>query len=93
METDIQITVARGVTRVTYRGIVQFDRTTEMLRNIAPIASSNGRPLVLFDIREAEDPNYHTSAISPAEVVCDARANDRRDGFRGALAAGRNNSI
>ena len=63
MPADIQITFELGIIRVTYRGEAQFDLTTKMLRNVARIAAENKSKLLLFDIREAEDRNYHTDAI------------------------------
>lgn len=63
MAPDIRITFELGIIRVAYRGEAQFDLTTQMMRDVARIAAENKSKLLLFDIREAEDRNYHTDAI------------------------------
>lgn len=63
MTTNIQITEEPGYTRVVYRGLIQYDLTTEMLRKVAQIASKSQRPLVLFDIRDADYRHYHANII------------------------------
>jgi len=67
MATDFQITVELGIIRVVYRGEVQFDRTTEMLRKVGRIALENQSAMLLIDAREAEDGEYHVSAIRHTE--------------------------
>lgn len=67
MNPDIQITVESGITRVTYRGEVHFEDSTEMLRKVGRIASENQSTKLLFDVREARDRQYHVSAIRHAE--------------------------
>lgn len=67
MNPDIQITKGQGITRVTYRGTARFDLTTEMIREVALIGFKNQSKLLLVDIREFVDPEYHVSTIKHAE--------------------------
>lgn len=64
---DITITTEPGIVRVVYRGKVEFDVTTEMLRNVAKVASESNASSLLFDIREADYKRYHLQAITHAE--------------------------
>ena len=63
MTTKIQISEEPGFTRVVCSGLVQYDLTTEMLRKVARIASKSQKPLVLFDIRDADYRHYHANII------------------------------
>ena len=67
MATDIQILPEQGVIRVIYRGAVLYHQTVEMLRQVAGIAAGSARPLVLFDIRDADYENYQVNTIRHAE--------------------------
>jgi len=67
MPTDIQVTVEPELIRVVYRGKVEIDATTEMLRKVARIASESQRKLLLFDIREADYRGYYVGTIKHAE--------------------------
>jgi len=60
---DIRITAEPGVVRVVYRGKVEFDLTTGMLRDAANMASENNTSSLLFDIRDADYRGYHLEAI------------------------------
>jgi hypothetical protein len=71
MTTDIQITVEQGITRVVYRGQMQFDVTTEMLRKVGRIAAENLSVMLLIDVREAGEGQYHVNAIRHAEQAHD----------------------
>jgi hypothetical protein len=46
-----------------YRGKVEIDATTEMLRKVGRIASENQIQLLLFDVREADYRNYFVETI------------------------------
>lgn len=67
MNPDIQITTGQGITRVRYRGTAQSDLTTEMIREVALIGFKNQSKLLLVDISESVDPEYHVNAIKHAE--------------------------
>jgi hypothetical protein len=67
MKREIQITPQGGIIRVTYRGDVQYDATTEMLREVAAIAARTGSKLLLIDVREANYRDYHVGTIRHAE--------------------------
>jgi len=56
-----------GIIRVIYRGKVEFDLTTKMLREVATIASKDNTRLVLIDIRDADYKRYHLQSIKHAE--------------------------
>jgi hypothetical protein len=58
-----------GITRVVYRGDVNFDVTTEMIRKVGRTAMENRSSLLLFDIREAGEGEYHASAIKHTELA------------------------
>ena len=66
---DMQITVEQGITRVLYRCEVEFNRTTEMLREVGRIALENQSAMLLFDVREAGEGPYHVSAIRHTEQL------------------------
>jgi len=65
--TDIHISMEAGIIRVIYRGKVEFDLTTKMLREVATIASKDNTRLVLIDIRDADYKRYHLQSIKHAE--------------------------
>jgi len=65
--TDIRITTEAGIVRVTYRGKVEFDLTTKMLRDVAKIAVEDNTRLVLIDIRDADYKLYHLESLKHAE--------------------------
>jgi len=67
MTQDIQITMEEGLVRVTYRGIVEYGATTEMLRKVGQLAAERQVRLVLFDIRDADYSNYSTATLRHAE--------------------------
>jgi hypothetical protein len=69
MPADIQITFELGIIRVTYRGVAQFDLTTGMLRDVARVAAENDSKLLLLDVREGENRNYHADAISHTQLA------------------------
>ena len=64
---DIKITAEDGIVRVVYRGKVEFDLTTEMLREVAGMAMKNNASSLLFDIRDADYTHYHVEAIEHTE--------------------------
>jgi len=65
--TDIKITAEAGIVRVVYRGKVEFDLTTKMLRDVARIATQGNTRLVLIDIRDADYRLYHLESVKHAE--------------------------
>ena len=67
MNREIKITPERELVRVTYRGQVEYEATTEMLRNVAAIAAEMRSRSLLFDIREANYRDYHFGTIRHAE--------------------------
>jgi len=67
MPTDISISVEHGVTRVLYRGKVRIEDTTQMLRNVGQIAAGMPKPMLLFDIREADYRDYYAGTLQHAE--------------------------
>ena len=64
---DVRITTEAGISRVVYRGKVEFDVTTKMLRDVARIASKDDTRLLLIDIRDADYRFYHLESIKHAE--------------------------
>jgi len=64
---DIQISSEGGIVRVTYRGVVEYGATTDMLRKVAQIAGEHQVKLVLFDIRDADYENYAVATVRHAE--------------------------
>jgi len=64
--TDIRITTEAGIIRVVYRGKVQFELTTKMLRDVASIASKEDARRLLIDIREADYKFYHFESLKHA---------------------------
>ena len=64
---NIQITAEPGIIRVVYRGKVEFDLTTQMLRDVARMASANNTSSLLFDIRDADYARYYLEAVKHAE--------------------------
>jgi len=67
MTPDIQIAADRGIVRVTYRGDVEYEATTEMLRRVGRMAADMQTGLLLFDIREANYAYYHLGTLKHAE--------------------------
>jgi hypothetical protein len=67
MAMDIQIMAEGEIIRAVYRGKLQFDLATEMLRKVAQIASDNQSRLLLFDIRSADYQDYSVGALKHAE--------------------------
>lgn len=67
MNQDIKITPEAGIVRVTYRGVAQYDVTTEMLRKVAALAAQTRCTRLLFDIREANYRDYHLGTIRHVE--------------------------
>ena len=67
MAPDIQITVALGVIRAVYRGVVKYDVTAEMLREVARLSSEAKTKLLLFDIRGADYRHYYVESIKHAQ--------------------------
>jgi len=65
--TEVRITAQAGVIRVVYRGKVEFDLTTKMLRDVVRLSAESNTRLVLIDIREADYRLYHLEAIKHAE--------------------------
>jgi len=64
---NIQITAEPGIIRVVYRGKVEFDLTTQMLRDVARMASANNTSSLLFDIRDADYARYYLEAVKHTE--------------------------
>src|SRR4029078_6021956 len=64
---DVRITTEAGIIRAVYRGKVEFDVTTKMLRDVARIASKDDTVLLLIDIRDADYRFYHLESIKHAE--------------------------
>jgi hypothetical protein len=67
MTADTQITVEPELIRVVYRGKVEIDATTEMLRRVGQLAAEHQIQLLLFDLRTADYRNYYVGAIQHAE--------------------------
>ena len=67
MLPDIRIAVENGIVRVTYRGDVEYEATTEMLRSVGRIAAERKIDSLLFDVREANYQFYHLGAVRHAE--------------------------
>lgn len=67
MGQDIRITAEAGFFRITYRGDVQYDATTEMLRKVAALAAQTQNTRLLFDLREANYRDYHLGTIRHVE--------------------------
>ena len=67
MGPDIKITREGELVRVTYRGDVEYEATTEMLRKVAALAAETQSQSLLFDIREANYRDYHLGTIRHAE--------------------------
>ena len=67
MAHDIQIVTEDGVIRVTYQGDVEYEATTEMLREVGKLASDRRIGMLLFDVRDANYRYYHLAAIRHAE--------------------------
>jgi SpoIIAA-like len=67
MTANVQITVEPKLIRVVYRGKVEIDATTEMLRKVGRIASENHIQHLLFDLREADYRNYYVGTIQHTE--------------------------
>jgi hypothetical protein len=65
--TDVRITTQAGVIRVVYRGKVEYDLTTKMLRDVVRLSAESNTCLVLIDIREADYRLYHLEAIRHAK--------------------------
>ena len=65
--TDIRITTEAGIIRVVYRGRVEFDLTTNMLREVAEIAAKDNTRLLLIDIRDADYKLYHLETLEHAQ--------------------------
>lgn len=65
--TEIRLVPEPGVIRVVYRGKVQYEQTTRMLRDVARLASETNTSSLLFDIRDADYRDYHLEAIKHAE--------------------------
>ena len=64
---DIRITTEAGIIRVVYRGRVEFDLTTNMLREVAEIAAKDNTRLLLIDIRDADYKLYHLETLEHAQ--------------------------
>ena len=64
---DVRITTEAGIIRVVYRGKVEFDVTTKMLRDVARIASKDDTRLLLIDIRDADYKLYHLETLEHAQ--------------------------
>ena len=67
VDRDIKITTEGELVRVTYRGHVEYEATTEMLRNVAKLAAERHSRLLLFDIREANYRDYHLGTVRHAD--------------------------
>jgi hypothetical protein len=67
MGQDIRITAEPGFVRITYRGDVQYDATTEMLREVAALVARTQTARLLFDLREANYRDYHLGTIRHVE--------------------------
>jgi hypothetical protein len=67
MSQDIKITAEPGFVRITYRGDVQYDATTQMLRNVGQLAARTQATRMLFDIREANYRDYHLGTVRHVE--------------------------
>jgi hypothetical protein len=67
MARDIQIAVDAGVIRVTYRGDVEYEATTQMLREVGRLAPQRQGDRLLFDIRQANYRDYHLGALRHSE--------------------------
>jgi hypothetical protein len=64
---DIQTAIEDGFVRVTYRGVVEYGATTEMLREVGQLAAQRQMKQVLFDIRDADYRNYFVETIRHAQ--------------------------
>ena len=67
MTQDIQIAAEPGFVRITYRGDVQYDATTQMLRSVGELAARMQSTRLLFDIREANYRDYHLGTLRHVE--------------------------
>lgn len=67
MGRDIQIGVERDFIRVTYRGDVEYQATTDMLRKLAELSARTGIERVVFDLRAARYSDYQASTVRHAE--------------------------
>ena len=86
----IHISVKQGVIRAVYSGDADFGVTTEMLRKVARISSESQSKLLLLDIREVEDRQYHVDAIRHAEQAPELGIDQT---FRIALLRSRNDPM
>jgi len=64
---DIRITTEAGIIRVVYRGRVEFDLTTNMLREVAKVAARDNTRLLLIDVRDADYKLYHLETLEHAQ--------------------------
>jgi len=67
MPRDIHIALDAGIIRVTYRGDVEYEATTQMLREVGRIAAERHVERLLFDIRHANYRDYHIGALRHSE--------------------------
>lgn len=67
MAQEVQITNEAGLIRATYRGDMQYDAATEMLRKVGTIASETQLKRLLFDLRSANYRDYHLGVLRHAE--------------------------
>jgi len=67
MFPGIQIKEEAGIIRVVYRGEVDYQATTEMLREVAQVASEKKIKQLLFDIAKADYQHYYSETIRHAE--------------------------
>jgi hypothetical protein len=71
MDRDIQIAVTNGIIRVTYKGNVEYDPTTQMLKTVGRLAEQKKIDRLLFDVREANYQDYYVGTIRHAEEGAD----------------------
>ena len=67
MDREIRIAVEGDMIRVTYRGKVEYEPTTSMLREVAALTAETGIERLLFDVRAANYRDYHLGTIRHSE--------------------------
>ena len=87
MPAEVQIDLESDVIRVKYRGRVEFDVTTRLLRDVGQMGQKTQNKRVLFDIRDADYRGYYVQTVQHAQQG-PALGIDR--GFRIALLGTQN---
>ena len=71
MKHTVEIIVRDSIVRVVSAGEVEFDRTTQAMKDAARLAKENDFKAILFDIRDAIYREYHVTAIEHAKMARD----------------------